>query len=451
MRIARNHRGTYLIVLAAALVAAAGLFMLVRQYRIERTNARARLIERGQTILDALAAGIRAQTRMGRYRDDRLEAIFEELAHATGIVGLRLAGPDGGEVAVGGDPVRVPGVRPGPPVWTGDILAIAAEAQFAQAGMGRGPGRGMGRGLGPGGGGRGAPMLPGEDEGRPWGPGMYVLTVALDSSPVAEEIRSAALRGLASALVWLAAVGSVAATVLALSRQRRLRTELLLSRERAAHSEKMAHIGAGLAHETKNPLGVVRGLAQAIAESSGNDAGARGMARDIVDEVDRAVGQINSFLGLARPVEPEPRPVALDAFLGRLLPLLQAEARGSNVSFHCETNGLTVLADEDLLRRALLNLAINAVRACDAAGYVRLSAERDGGTVTLTVADNGCGIAPEDLPRVTEPYFGRFQGGSGLGLSIVEHIARAHGWRLLIRSEPGTGTRVSLADMVEVR
>ena len=61
--------------------------------------------------------------------------------------------------------------------------------------------------------------------------------------------------------------------------------------------------------------------------------------------------------------------------------------------------------------------------------------------------DNGRGIAPEDLPRVTEPYFTRFENGTGLGLAIVDQIARSHGWNLAIRSAPGKGTEASLHGM----
>jgi signal transduction histidine kinase len=62
----------------------------------------------------------------------------------------------------------------------------------------------------------------------------------------------------------------------------------------------------------------------------------------------------------------------------------------------------------------------------------------------LRVSDTGCGIAPDDLPRVTEAYFTRFSGGSGLGLSMVDQIAAAHGWRLRITSVMGQGTQAAL-------
>ena len=71
-------------------------------------------------------------------------------------------------------------------------------------------------------------------------------------------------------------------------------------------------------------------------------------------------------------------------------------------------------------------------------------------TIELDASAHGCGIAPEDVGQVTEPYFTRFEGGSGLGLSIVKQIAQAHGWEVNVSSDLGHGTRVSLDGIDEV-
>jgi signal transduction histidine kinase len=105
------------------------------------------------------------------------------------------------------------------------------------------------------------------------------------------------------------------------------------------------------------------------------------------------------------------------------------------------------MADENLLRRALLNLILNGLRASKPGQSIRVTARRNGGTLSLTVADEGCGISAEDLPRVTEPYFTQFPGGSGLGLPIVERIASAHGWALRIESVLNHGTKSSLVGL----
>ncbi|HOF40722.1 MAG TPA: ATP-binding protein [Candidatus Hydrogenedentes bacterium] len=449
-----------LVVLAAALLAAASIFLLVRQYRVEVVNAQVQLLAKGRTTLDALTAGIRAQSRRGMYRAERLAAIFDELAQTPGILALRLRSASGAVVAEGGELLDIPDLPPGAAQWTSDTLIMTASAEFIhdRPGMGlfrRGRGQG-GPGLGLGlrrGGGRGLGPDNREDAldagDTPWEAGPHVLTVVLNTGDVRFAIRYARLRLAGVAFVVLVAVSSGAWAFVTQLHQRRLMTGLLLAEERAAQSERLARLGAGLAHETKNPLGVVRGLAQSILEAPDAGRTTRGMAQQIVDESDRIVGQINSFLGFARPLEPELRPVDLSRLLDEMKPLFEAEARGT-AEITCAGNQITVQADESMLRRALLNLVINGIRAIQHAGTVAVRAERAHDGARIVVEDNGCGIAPEDLARLPEPYFGRFEGGSGLGLSIVDQIARAHGWRLRFHSVPGMQTQVSLDGLSEV-
>ncbi len=449
-----------LVVLAAALLAAASIFLLLRQYRVEIVNAQVQLLAKGRTTLDALTAGIRAQSRRGMYRAERLAAIFDELAQTPGILALRLRSASGAIVAEGGELIDIPDLPPEVSQWNPDTLIMTASAEFIHDRPGMGPfrrGRGQGGpGLGLGlrrGGGRGlGPDNRAEeiDAGDTlWEAGPHVLTVVLNTGDVRLAIRNARFRLAGVALVVLVAVGSGAWAFVTQVRQRRLTMDLLLAEEHAAQSERLACLGAGLAHETKNPLGVVRGLAQSILEAPDAGRDIRGMAQQIVDESDRTVGQINSFLGFARPLEPTLRPIDLSRLLDEMKPLFEAEARGA-AEIICAGNQLTVQADESMLRRALLNLVINGIRAIRHAGTVAVRAERTHNGARIIVEDNGCGIAPEDIARLPEPYFGRFEGGSGLGLSIVDQIARAHGWRLRFHSAPGRHTQVSLDGLSEV-
>ena len=110
----------------------------------------------------------------------------------------------------------------------------------------------------------------------------------------------------------------------------------------------------------------------------------------------------------------------------------------------------TVRGDADLLLDLLCNLVQNAAKASAPGAPMLVLCAQAGDAVTLTVADRGCGIPPELIPRVTEPFYmvdksrARRQGGSGLGLALCQRIAAAHGSALRIESEPGRGTRVSV-------
>jgi signal transduction histidine kinase len=106
---------------------------------------------------------------------------------------------------------------------------------------------------------------------------------------------------------------------------------------------------------------------------------------------------------------------------------------------------------EDLLRSLLLNLGVNALKACpDSGGEVRLEAGREAEHTILSVTDNGCGIPAESIPRVTEPFYrvdkarSRATGGVGLGLALCRQIAALHGAELRIESHVGKGTRVKV-------
>src|SRR5262249_51253497 len=103
--------------------------------------------------------------------------------------------------------------------------------------------------------------------------------------------------------------------------------------------------------------------------------------------------------------------------------------------------------DPGQLRRALLNLAQNAVQACpsDGGGRVRPGCARTGGEVVVTVADTGPGIAPEALEKIWSPFYTPQQSGPGLGPPFVRDIARDHGARLDVDSAPGRGTTFTLA------
>lgn len=431
-----------MVVLAAAVIAAAGVLFLYHDYRREAGNYRRIMVERGNLVLESLAAGTRAHCRMancsiGMIRPDRLRVVFEELAGTAGVVGLALKAPDGSVIASGGDVSDMPPVTPGAPCWENCCLAMAASPDFTALGLAPGQdpadpdqaGGAEGSGV--------------ESSGARPAAGPYTLVAALDATDALHQMSREWTRFVVTSGLLAAAVGLGACVTAFWLERRRLEADLAVARERASQNERLAQLGAGLAHETKNPLGLVRGLAQAITQAPGENR-AKQLAGDIVDETDRTVGQINSFLSMARPKDPELTDVDLDALLAELLPLVQPDADRAGAQIHRDPSGLRVKADRNLLRRAVLNLLLNSVRAVKAGGRIRLETTRSGASASLSIGDDGVGIAPADLPRVTEPYFSRFENGCGLGLAITEQIARAHGWRLHIDSAPGKGTTVTI-------
>ena len=119
-----------------------------------------------------------------------------------------------------------------------------------------------------------------------------------------------------------------------------------------------------MAHETRNPLGLIRGMAQGIAESLQTAPETRDRALRIIDETDRVAGQIDSFLSLAKPVETQMVPVPLAPLFENIAALVRDECGTAKINFRVGPAELTVLADAELLRKARVNLLHNLFTTC---------------------------------------------------------------------------------------
>ena len=200
------------------------------------------------------------------------------------------------------------------------------------------------------------------------------------------------------------------------------------------------------AHELKTPMTSIIGYADMLRTIQASPAEQYEAAGAIYHEVRRLEalsGKLLALLGLGEETITL-QPTALAA----LWPRLQAACPG--VPLQLPACDAAVQADADLLLDLLCNLVGNAVKASEPGQPVEVRAADNGDTVTLTVADHGCGIPQSEISRVTEPFYmvdksrARKQGGSGLGLALCKRIAEVHGSDLHIESTPGEGTRVSV-------
>jgi signal transduction histidine kinase len=431
------HLLSALIVLIMAGIVANGLWM---NYEKEcQGQARIQTV-RGQTILLALESSLRSHRRMGGGFEQNVQSLVEESAQNEGIIGLGIYDRNGSLLSSGGRlPKRL--TLQTNCEWTSVGLLMTHESQIREeddsrtdfSGFGRGRGRQMAQAV------------------RMAYQGPVHLAVLLDDT----EYRQALTRERWRFTLSLGAVSAVfvlgLGMIFLLQRHGRLRADLNLAVEREKRLEELAQLGAGLAHETKNPLSLIRGLAQRWLSCPGADDDLRQEARQIVNESDRVVGRINSFLQYSRLPEPSLQAVALAPTLDGLVGLFQDEARSKGVSLKRSYTSAYIRADLDMLRQIVVNLLANALAFCKQGDTIELSLlpDRSGDSTraTLCVRDTGCGIAPEDLPQVTKPYFTRRAGGTGLGLAIVRQIAEAHGWTLEIHSSVGQGTSVCLSGL----
>ena len=227
---------------------------------------------------------------------------------------------------------------------------------------------------------------------------------------------------------------------------------------RAERLEAVAELSASLAHEIKNPLAAIRSAVETLGRSPRSNADERTLADLIVRESDRLSRLLSEFLDFARVRVARVEPVDLAAVARGAASLASAHPdKPSDVEVTCNANGhpMIVEGDEDLLHRAVFNLALNAVQASPQGGRVRvelapLSMDQvpagvsfDRGGIAVRVSDDGPGIPVEIRDRLFDPFFTTKPGGSGLGLSVVHRAIEAHAGFVFVDSDD-RGTRVTV-------
>jgi signal transduction histidine kinase len=215
--------------------------------------------------------------------------------------------------------------------------------------------------------------------------------------------------------------------------------------EQLQQSEKLASIGqmvATLAHEIRNPLGIIRSCAEVLVKKANPDPPrVQRLCGVIVEESTRLSGILTDFLDFAKPRSPSSRPIDVKDVIERVKNNLDQQIRSKNVHWVEEsTNGeVPVMADPDLLYQAFLNVAINAFDAMEEGGTFALSVSCEDSWVRIDFSDTGHGIKEEDLSKIFSPFFTTHEMGTGLGLSVVHNIITAHGGDLEVKSRPGQG------------
>ncbi|MGY2048127.1 ATP-binding protein [Methylobacterium sp. JK268] len=216
---------------------------------------------------------------------------------------------------------------------------------------------------------------------------------------------------------------------------------------------------ANASHELRTPLASLLGFIETLQGPARNDPAARDRFLAIMrEQALRMTRLIDDLLSLSR-IElrahvPPTTPIDVEPLARQIVDSLDplAEERGATVTLETEATPLTVLGDRDEILRLVENLVENAVKYGGDGGRVtvRLSRRPAGAgrppQIEIAVSDDGPGIAPEHLPRLTERFYrvdaasSRQQGGTGLGLALVKHILNRHRGRLAIESVPGEGS-----------
>lgn len=218
--------------------------------------------------------------------------------------------------------------------------------------------------------------------------------------------------------------------------------------EEVSRQERLAALGtlaAGVAHEIRNPLSSIKGFATYFGAKFEPGSQDRELAEVMIGEVDRLNRVVSELLELTHPSELRLEATVPADLLSHALKLVEGDCLAKGIAIQTRFAEVgPVLLDADRMLQALLNLLLNAIQAMPQGGTLRVSAQPVRDRLEMRVADTGCGIPPEDLERIFDPYFTTKNQGTGLGLATVRTIAQAHGGRVRITSEPGRGTEVTL-------
>ncbi len=238
---------------------------------------------------------------------------------------------------------------------------------------------------------------------------------------------------------------------------RRVQAELTERLAQLAHMEErvqrisqMAALGevAGqVAHEVRNPLGIIKGATEMLAKRVSDPATQRHIAV-LLEEVAHLEKAVESVLRLGDPIRIQADRLNLQDLLRVVV---QAAAAGTmpgshTVQLHFPSVPLWIVGDRELLHHALVNLVRNAIQAMPSGGTVTVSAQpaSGDGQFLLTITDTGVGLTAEDLKRMGEPFFTRRSGGVGLGFALARRIVTEHGGTLAVSSTPGQGTTIAI-------
>lgn len=221
---------------------------------------------------------------------------------------------------------------------------------------------------------------------------------------------------------------------------------------RHSQEQRLSELGllaAGIAHEIHNPLGSMRlavdGLLRGFSNGEVEPKRVAGYLEMMSAEIDRCTGITQRLLLLSRLPQQQPQVVALNRAVGDTVGLLDFDARSHRIvqCLELDASDPQVLADDADLRMLVLNLVQNAHHAMPGGGEVVVRTQCSDGAVILEVVDGGCGIPPESLGRIFDPFYShRADGvdGTGLGLTICKSIVERYGGRIEVDSRVGAGT-----------
>ena len=224
----------------------------------------------------------------------------------------------------------------------------------------------------------------------------------------------------------------------------RLRLKEKLSR--AEHFSSLGEMVAGVSHEIRNPLGIIRSSAELLKKKVASDSSSSSIADIIVEESGRLNNIITDFLNYAKPKAPDFSLCRIDEIIHKNINFLstQMSDNGYRIETDIKSSIPDIPADDTMLYQAFLNILINSMQSMPGGGTISVGIDYDDASINLFFDDCGEGFPEELTEKIWDPFFTTKERGTGLGLGIVRKIIGSHNGAVAIQNRSEGGTRVSI-------
>lgn len=208
------------------------------------------------------------------------------------------------------------------------------------------------------------------------------------------------------------------------------------------------HLAFGIIHQLRNPIGIIRGMAQHCLEEGQLGEKERVAIEVILRSSDNMIEKIEQLAAFTAPMILSRKLESLENVIAKVIELVKDKCDKAKIEIetHFPTSIPKLSLDSEKMKLAILNVAVNAIEAMTKGGKIgfQIAENHEDKNVVVTVIDNGVGIAPEHIEDISRPFFTTKAGGMGLGLALSRKIMEGHGGEIKIETVPNQQTKVHL-------
>jgi two-component system sensor histidine kinase AtoS len=219
----------------------------------------------------------------------------------------------------------------------------------------------------------------------------------------------------------------------------------------------MASLGkliAGVAHEVKTPLAIIKTRIQMWQQKLKTTPDAEGKEdlisdqslQIVISEINRLANLVNRLLIFSKPIDENFKKANINALLNDLIILFKSQkySEKADIIFNSESEIIDAEIDANKIEQVVLNILTNSFESIKSEGLIEIKTRKDEDSVVIQISDDGAGISPEIKGNIFDPFFTTKGSGTGLGLSIAYEIIKAHKGKIEFTSDPGTGTTFTI-------